>query len=303
MIFDAISSFVPTPEAFAAAQVTLARLHGYLDHFAPAAVNGKDQETIEREAADAGRKLCPTPEQFFAMLDASDVDRAVVYNEIYSTSLGVRTAANDEVATFVAKAPDRLIGLGGVDPWTDDPGREVERGVRELDLRGFVISPFKQKLLPHDARIARVFARLEALGVPLYIRSGVNWWYDVPYDIGHPRYIDAIASAFPKLRIVALHAGWPWVMDMMIVTWRHPNVYVDISAHRPRHFTITASGLEPLLHDGNRMLSHRVLFGSTWTLLGTTIAELAKEVRDLPLKDSVIEAWLGGNARRLFGVA
>jgi predicted TIM-barrel fold metal-dependent hydrolase len=51
------------------------------------------------------------------------------------------------------------------------------------------------------------------------------------------------------------------------------------------------------------MLADRVLFGSTWTLLGTTIAELAKEVRELPLKDSVIEAWLGGNARRLFGVA
>jgi predicted TIM-barrel fold metal-dependent hydrolase len=89
----------------------------------------------------------------------------------------------------------------------------------------------------------------------------------------------------------------------MIVTWRHPNVYVDISAHRPRHFTISASGWEPLLHYGNRMLADRVLFGSTWTLMGTTITELAKEVRELPLKDKVIEAWLGGNARRLFGVA
>lgn len=301
MIFDAISSFVPTPAAFAAAQVTLARMRGYLDHFAPEAVAGKDPGTIEREAAEAGRKMCPTEQQFFDMLDAATVDRAVVYNEIYETSVGVATAANDEVAAFVAKRPDRLVGLGGIDPWADDPGREVERGVRELGLRGFVVSPFKQKLLPPDARLARVFSRCETLGVPIYLHSGVNWWYDVAYDIGHPRHIDSLASAFPKLPIVALHAGWPWVMDMMIVAWRHPNVYIDISAHRPRHFTIAASGWEPLLHYGNRMLSDRVLFGSTWTLLGTTIAELANEVRDLPLKDSVIEAWLGGNARRLFG--
>jgi hypothetical protein len=79
--------------------------------------------------------------------------------------------------------------------------------------------------------------------VPVYVHSGINWWVDTAYDIGHPRNIDALASAFPDLRIVALHAGWPWVSDMVMVAWRHPNVYLDISAHRPAHMVVEESVL------------------------------------------------------------
>jgi uncharacterized protein len=109
-----------------------------------------------------------------------------------------------------------------------------------------------------------------------------------------------MANAFPKLKIVVLHACWPWVADGVMVAWRHPNVFLDISAHRPKHFTTPASGWEPLLYYGNRMLQDKVIFGSTWTLLGTTIGALIDEVRALPLKDAVIDKWLGQNAARVF---
>jgi predicted TIM-barrel fold metal-dependent hydrolase len=89
---------------------------------------------------------------------------------------------------------------------------------------------------------------------------------------------------------------------MMMVAWRHENVYLDISAHRPKHMTIAESGWSQLLYWGNRVLSNRVVFGSTWTLMGMSIKDLAAEVRNLPLKDEVIERWLHGNAERLFGM-
>jgi uncharacterized protein len=88
-----------------------------------------------------------------------------------------------------------------------------------------------------------------------------------------------------------------------MVAWRHANIYLDISAHRPKHMTIPDSGWSPLLYWGNRMLSNRVVFGSTWTLIGMSIKDLADEVRALPLKDEVIERWLHGNAERLLGLA
>src|SRR5690606_2730181 len=68
MSLDAISSFVPSPEAFARAQQTLARMDGYLEHFNPASVAGKSRAQIEEEAMEAGRKMCPTDAEFFAML-------------------------------------------------------------------------------------------------------------------------------------------------------------------------------------------------------------------------------------------
>lgn len=309
MVFDVLSSVVPTPEAFGAAEMTLARLRGYQQHFSepghkiPYVGDNAANVQAMQDSFERGKTMCPSEADFLTMLDDGDVTKAVVYTEYYESTLGVKTASNDAVAEFVARHPERLIGLGGVDPWKDDALAETYRLSEDLGLRGIVISPFKQRLLPTDQRMSRVFAACERLGIPVFLHSGINWWVDTVYDIGHPRYIDEVASSFPDLKIVCLHAAWPWVSDMMMIVWRHSNVYVDISAHRPAHMGIGESGWGPLLYWGNRMLADRVLFGSTWTLMGRSPAELADEVRQLPLKDDVIEKWLSGNAEKLFGIA
>ncbi|MCU4183277.1 amidohydrolase family protein [Acidiferrimicrobium sp. IK] len=308
MVFDVLSSVVPTPEAFGYAEMTLARLRGYQQHFGsprdkiPLAGDSATQQRVMEESYQRGVGMCPDEERFMAMLDDGDVATAVIYTEMYETSLGVKSGSNDDVAKYVARHPDRLLGLGGVDPWKDDAVDEVHRLANDLGLRGVVVSPFKQKLLPAEARMARVFSACEKLGIPVFLHSGINWWVDTTYEIGHPRHLDELASSFPDLKIVCLHAGWPWVSDMVMVAWRHANVYLDISAHRPSHMPKDESGWGPLLYWGDRVLSDRIVFGSTWTLMSSTPAELAGEVRALPLKDATIDKWLSGNARRLFGM-
>jgi len=299
MIIDALSSFVPTAEAFGAAQLTLARMDGYVQRFAPAIAAKGGQAEIEAEALRVGRAMVPSEAEFIRQLDEARVDKAVIYNELYKTSVGVETTTNDVVAEYVRRRPDRLLGAGGVDPWDNRSVDDMDRSVRELGMKAFVLSPFKQKLLPTDGKLMRVFAKCEELNVPILLHAGINWWKGVPYDIGHPRYVDAMANAFPKLKIVALHAFWPWVEDGVMVAWRHPNVFLDLSAHRPKHFTAPSSGWEPLLYYGDRMIQDKVIFGSTWSLLGTTPAALIEEVKALPLKEAVIEKWLGGNAARV----
>lgn len=309
MVFDVLSSVVPQPDAFGYAEMTLARLRGYQQHFGsprdkiPLVGDAEVQQKVMAESFERGKAMCPDEEQFMAMLDEGQVDTAVVYTEYYETALGVKSAPNDDVAKFVARHPDRLLGLGGIDPWKDDAVSEVHRLAKDLDLKGIVISPFKQKLLPGDARMARVFSACESLRIPVFLHTGINWWVDVTYEIGHPRHIDELASSFPELKIVCLHAGWPWVNDMTMVAWRHANIYLDISAHRPSHMPKGESGWGPLLYWGDRVLADRVVFGSTWTLMSSTPAKLAAEVRDLPLKDATIEKWLSGNARELFGMS
>jgi predicted TIM-barrel fold metal-dependent hydrolase len=308
MVFDVLSSVVPSPEAFGYAEQTLARLRGYQQHFGtprdkiPLAGDNVGQQRAMEESYRRGEAMCPDEDRFMAMLDDGDVTTAVIYTEMYETALGVKSASNDAVATYVGRHPDRLIGLGGVDPWKDDAVDEVHRLANDLGLRGVVVSPFKQKLLPADARMARVFSACEKLGIPVFLHTGINWWVDVTYEIGHPRHIDELASSFPNLKIVCLHAGWPWVEDMVMVTWRHANVYLDISAHRPSHMPKADSGWGPLLYWGDRVLSDRIVFGSTWTLMSSTPAKLADEVRALPLKDATIDKWLSDNALRLFGM-
>ncbi|MCW0211919.1 MAG: amidohydrolase family protein [Pseudonocardia sp.] len=305
MIVDFLAGAVPRPEAFALSEaVTLGRLRGYAEHFggklSPARTHA---EVSERWTAahDEALARCPSEQDFLGMLDEGGIGLAGVYTEAFGSRLGVPTAGNQLVADFVRTAPDKVVGFGGIDPWEPDAALNVDHAVKELGLSGFVLSPFKQGLLPDDPRMARVFGRCEALGVPVLLHTGINWSLDAAYDVGHPRYIDAVATAFPDLKLVALHAAWPWVEDMMMVTWRHENVYVDLSAHRPRTFTRPNSGWESLLQFGNRQLADRVLFASTWTLLGVPPADLVAEVRALPLKDDVMDKWLGGNALRLLG--
>ncbi|KAA9160068.1 amidohydrolase [Amycolatopsis acidicola] len=304
MIVDFLAGAVPEVDAFTLSEaVTNGRLRGYAEHFGGAAKPARSHaEVTERWAAarEAARELAPSEKDFLRMLDQGGIGLAGVYTESFGSRLGVPTAGNRLVADFVRRNPDRTVGFGGIDPWETDAAGNVDEAVH-MGLSGVVLSPFKQQLLPGDPRMARVYGRCEALGVPVLLHTGINWSLDAAYDVGHPRYIDAVASAFPDLKLVALHAGWPWVEDMMMVTWRHENVYVDLSAHRPRTFTRPDSGWAPLLRFGNRQLADRVLFASTWTLLGVPPAELAEEVRALPLKDGVAEKWLGGNALRLLG--
>ncbi len=304
MIVDLLAGAVPDVEAFALAEaVTNGRLRGYAEHFggtlAPARTHAEVTErwTAAREAA---RGRAPSEAEFLAMLDAGGIDLAGVYTEAFGSRLGVPTAGNDVVAAFVRRHRDRVVGFGGIDPWEADAAAAVDAAV-DAGLSGVVLSPFKQQLLPGDPRMARVFGRCEARGVPVLLHTGINWSLDAAYDVGHPRHVDAVATAFPDLKLVALHAAWPWVLDMMMVAWRHPNVYVDLSAHRPRTFTRPDSGWAPLLQFGNRQLADKVLFASTWTLLGVPPADLVAEVRGLPLKDDVADRWLGGNALRLLG--
>lgn len=304
MIVDFLAGAVPDPDAFALAEaVTNGRLRGYAEHFGGAERPARTHaEVTERwEAARvAARDRAPSEQDFVRMLDDGGIALAGVYTESFGSRLGVPTADNELVAAFVKRHPDRVVGFAGIDPWEADAARAVDHAV-EIGLSGVVLSPFKQQLMPDDPRMARVYGRCEARGVPVLLHTGVNWSLDAAYDVGHPRYVDAVATAFPDLKVVALHAAWPWVEDMMMVTWRHENVYVDLSAHRPRTFTRPGSGWEPLLRYGNRQVADRVLFASTWTLLGVPPADLAAEVRELPLRDDVLDKWLGGNALRLLG--
>ena len=56
------------------------------------------------------------------------------------------------------------------------------------------------------------------------------------------------------------------------------------------------------LQFGNTLLQDKVMVGLSWTLLGMSMEEVIQEYLDLPLKDSVKEKWLYGNAARIMRV-
>ncbi len=91
------------------------------------------------------------------------------YREPGVAGLAIARVINDYVAELVVRHPNRLIGLG-VLPMQDTAKSvdEMERGVRELDLRGFRLSTNIDGMELDDPRFEDVYAAAEELDTLLF---------------------------------------------------------------------------------------------------------------------------------------
>src|SRR5213079_3289461 len=137
------------------------------------------------------------------------------------------------------------------------------------------------------------------LGVPVSIHSSANWSTVRRNDLGHPEHLEQVAMDFPALTIIMSHGGYPWVLEAVLAVWKHPNLYLELAAHRPKYFAEPGSGWEPLLRFGQTTIAEKVLWGSGAFLLQRPVGDLVAEFRALPVRPAVMERWLGGNAERV----
>lgn len=124
---------------------------------------------------------------------------------------------------------------------------------------------------------------------PIWFHASNYWHNGDVFDYGHPRYLDKVAVKYPELKIIAGHSGWPWVNEMVAVAWRHENVYMELSAFRPKYVKEPGSGFESLLYYGDRVIRDKVLWGSTWLLLGMPHNQIIREMMELPLRKETLE--------------
>ncbi len=126
---------------------------------------------------------------------------------------------NESVAKVVAAHPDRLSGWIFLNP------RQNPKVLDELERWRAVPGMVGIKLHPHwhDYRteIAHpIFARAEELGLPTLVHLGFGPRGDV----------DAILTRFPRLVLIAAHAGVPLYQDLWRLAKRHPTLHVDLSS-------------------------------------------------------------------------
>lgn len=240
------------------------------------------------------------PAEFIAFLDAQGVDKALIKASDMTTISGAKFPA-EVLHEYIRDYPDRLIGTAGCDPFRGmDALRDLEREVRDYGLRGVNMGPWELGLYANDKKFYPVYAKCVELGVPVLLHTSMNLSSAHLLDFGRPIYLDEVARDFPELRIVAVHGGWPWIAEMIAVSWRHPNLYIEISGTMPKYIRSPGTGWEPLMRYGNSVLKHKILWASNWPMIapGESLAEL----EEFPLKDDVRELWCGGNALRVLGL-
>ncbi|MBI3655539.1 MAG: amidohydrolase [Acidobacteria bacterium] len=300
MVIDVWPPIAPTAELMQHVQDNFPEeMLGYLRGFYK--VNGLSLNTARKLMGRIGAFF--SFEQFMDSLDAAGISNCCLSGFDERSSVGAPFVPTEMVAPIIQKYPHRFIGFAGVDPLRGMPAvRELEMWVRTYGFRGVSFRPFMIGYPPNHRKYYPFYAKCVELNILVSIHASGSWSASRVADVGHPRYIDEVAVDFPELKIIVSHAGFPWVLEATILAWRHPNVYLDLAAHRSKYYDQPGSGWLPLLNYGQTTVRDKILFGSGWLLLGKQPVRILEEFRALPVKPEVLNAWLHDNAARLFSL-
>lgn len=226
-----------------------------------------------------------------AAMDRGGIDRSLISAWVAPRNVMI---SNDEVAAFVAEAPERLIGVGSVDISKPMQAvREIRRCVNELGFKAIRVLPWLWEVPPTDRRFYPVYTACADLGIPFCTQIGHTGPL-MPSEVGRPIYLDQVALDFPELVIVGGHIGYPWTDEAIAVATKHENVYIDTSAYTVKRYP------EALVRFMAGHGREKVLFGTNYPMI--TPQQALEGLETLGLDDAARGLFLAGNAQRVFGV-
>ncbi|TCO62441.1 amidohydrolase family protein [Actinocrispum wychmicini] len=233
------------------------------------------------------------------VMDAEGVDHAVMHAE---TEHGESAdALNEALVKVIAAHPTRFTGVGAVDTSPARPTRIARQVAAAADagLVGVSVQPAFSGLDIDDRALYPMYARAEELNLVVALHTGIT--YSRMHPIRHERaeLLDQVACDFPDLRLIACHAGWPWVAEYCAVARRHPTVFLEFGGLAPKYVAKPGSGWDPLFGMMGNVLADQVLYGTDWPVMSPTRA--LAEWRASGLGAATLAALFAGNALRLFG--
>jgi amidohydrolase family protein len=122
---------------------------------------------------------------------------------------------------------------------------------------------------PADSRLEPYWTLAEEFDVPVAIHMGSgppNAAYEARYKLSEsrmalndPLLLEEVLLRHKRLRVLLMHAGWPFLESTVALLYAHPNVYVDLgalqAASRPAYYR----HLRGLVESG---FGGRIVFGS-----------------------------------------
>lgn len=236
-----------------------------------------------------------SPEEFVAQMDEAGFDKVLI-SAVKMGSYRGKWLANDftnrEVYEMIKGHPDRLVGVAGYDPLNImESLRDMEVAVKDYGFKGVYAHLLGWDIRPDDRRMYPCYTKCVEWGIPFSMQTGHSLEL-MPSEGGRPIYIDKVALDFPELTFIASHTGWPWCEEAIAMASKHPNVYLDISAHLPKY-------LEPaIVQFMNTRGRSKVLFGSN----AFGLKRCKDQLMEMPLKDETKQKVLRDNAVRVFNL-
>ena len=243
-----------------------------------------------------------------ASMARAGVDRSVVMP--VATSPRQVPHVNDASARMnELGAQTGLLSFGCMHPDFDGWKEELAR-VRDLGLKGIKLHPQYQDTDFDDPRYLRILDRCGELGLVVLTHAGLDIGMPGKDNCAPEMVARALEQVGPVKLVLAHMGGWrQW--DRVEALLPGTGVYLDTSFSlgeiTPLDDGHYRPGDLPLLDEAaflrmvRRFGPDRILFGtdSPWDDQETALARL----RALPLEPAELEAILGGNAKRLLGIA
>lgn len=156
-------------------------------------------------------RLLDVGTQRLAAMDEAGIDVQVLSHTAPSTqklpadiAVEVTRGVNDRLARIVAAHPQRFAAFAALP--TANPERaadELARTTEMLGFKGAMLHGMSQGVFLDDKRFWPIFARAEALDVPIYIHPSVP----------HPSVIDAYYKEYAADFPILLRAGWGYTVE------------------------------------------------------------------------------------------
>lgn len=232
--------------------------------------------------------------ELIAAMDAAKIETVLATDLLawsYMRQTRFALDMTETIAKLTKEYPGRVYGLADYDPMHIRESLEkLDRDVSERGYRGVYIHIYGYDIPLDHRKMYPLYARCEQLGLPVQMQVG-HVLEAMPSEHGHPMVLDRIACDFPNLTLVGTHTGWPWVDEMLAVTTKWPNVYLNVSAWLPRYFSPALTTFMK-----SRTGAQKVIFGSN----GLSWERYLQQFDELELRPEALEAILSGNAKRVF---
>ncbi len=244
-------------------------------------------------SADAGEEMSIR----LATMDRNGVATAVVipgHSYLRPRGLADTRAINDGIAAYRDQAPERFAAaLGIVEPLYGRAGDdELRRLKSELGMVGVSIHTRFQGVATDSPLVLAQLELMGELGLVPFVHSVAESSEEAPWRVVN------VARAFPDLPIVVLDpfSSNEQATQAMLVAELAPNLIFDTSL---------AYTIDPIIRFMDRFGHERVIFGTDLYShpLGYAQSWVLRQFRESGLANGVLADVLGGNARRLLGLA
>lgn len=253
-----------------------------------------------RFSVDRSRIDGVTIDHQLEQMDAAGIDHAILVVQQMGAPRTPGHWSMDPAPVIDAtrKHPDRFSGQLGIDPTSGSKGVATLRVM--IEQHGFVGAHFYPHwfdLPPDAAQVFPFYAACAELGVPIQVQVGQSMVYSKQRpvrSVGLPMTLEPIARAFPELKLIGSHLGYPWVDEMIALTLLYPNIYLCTDSYAPQHWP------ESLVEYVAGAGAGKVMFGTMWPTI--PFERAVGDIVAKALPPAAQEQLMGGTARSVYAL-